>query len=81
MGDERDDERGGELATVATFETVGAAEAARGLLTAAGIPAVVHERDLFRLDPFRPHERPSIRLQVPTAEAGRARELLEAPSG
>lgn len=70
-----------ELETVATFETLGAAEAARGLLESAGVRATVDSQEMLGLDLFRDHPKRPVRLKVPAGEAGRAREILDAPAG
>lgn len=65
-----------ELITLARFPSVGAAEAARMCLEAAGIPALISERDALRLDPFQPTRKVGIRLQVRAADADEARDIL-----
>lgn len=65
-----------ELVTVARFETLGAAQAARMALEAEGIRALVQDRDALRLDPFRPEPRKRIRLQVRAGDEMEAREVL-----
>jgi hypothetical protein len=67
----------GELVTVARFETLGAAQAARMALEAEGIRALVFDRDALRLDPFRPEPLARIRLQVRPEDEPAAREVLE----
>lgn len=65
-----------ELETVATFETLGAAEAARGMLESAGIRALVNAHRVWGVDLFRNKPQEPICLQVRSDEAERARELL-----
>lgn len=66
-----------ELVTVARFETLGAAQAAKMALESEGIRALVEDRDALRLDPFRPQPLARIRLRVRAADEMRAREVLE----
>lgn len=70
------DRRGEDLVTVERFSTVGAAEVARSVLAAEGIPAVVGERDGLRVDPFKAETRLRIRLQVRSEDVEVAREIL-----
>lgn len=70
-----------ELETVATFETLGAAEAARGLLESAGIRSTVDSQEMLGLDLFRDDPKRPVRLKVHAGDADRARELLGTPAG
>lgn len=70
-----------ELETVATFETLGAAEAARGLLESAGLRATVDSQEILGLDLFRDDPKRPVRLKVRAGDADWARELLGIPAG
>jgi len=70
-----------ELETVATFETLGAAEAARGLLESEGVRATVDSQEMLGLDLFRADSKRPVRLKVRAGEAGRAREILRDQTG
>lgn len=65
-----------ELETVATFETLGAAEAARGLLESEGVRATVDSQEMLGIDLFRNDPKQPVRLKVRASEAERAREIL-----
>lgn len=67
-----------ELITIAELSTLGAAEAAKSLLEAEGIPTLIQAGDALRFDPFRPRSGVHIRLQVRAADAEEAREILAA---
>ncbi|MFN7960102.1 MAG: hypothetical protein U0002_02435 [Thermoanaerobaculia bacterium] len=66
------------LETIARFENLAAAYAVRSFLEASGIPAIIFEQDVMRLDPFRPLEPLRIRLAVRAEHAELAREALAA---
>lgn len=65
-----------ELETVATFDTLGAAEAARNLLESEGIRAQVDSNRVLR-NPFRNDPHKPVALQVAAEHAERARQLLD----
>lgn len=65
-----------ELETVATFETLGAAEAAKNLLESEGVRAAVDSQEMLGIDLFRNDPKQPVRLKVRAGEAERAREIL-----
>ena len=69
-----------DLETVATFETLGGAEAARAALEAEGIRALVSSGGLLRMNLFGGDPKRPVQLQVKSEDAGRARQVLGAHS-
>jgi len=67
-----------EWVTVASFDTLPDAAIARGRLEAEGIPCQLADAHLVQADWLYSIAVGGIRLRVPAAAAGRARELLAA---
>jgi|GEM_PF-7094359 len=70
-----------ELETVATFDTLGAAEAVRGVLESEGIRATVDSQEMLGIDLFRSDPKKPIRVKVRARDAERARWILRENSG
>lgn len=68
-----------DLVTIERFRDLPAADLARGLLDAAGIPAWVQDDHLVRMDWFYSNAIGGLRLQVERADAEAAREILDQP--
>jgi len=69
------------LVTVTRCWTATEAEAMRGLLLAAGIPAVLADQHLNTVDPFASPALGFVRIDVPPAFLARAREVIERTTG
>jgi len=66
------------LVTVASYDNALDADYWEGMLDAQGIPVVVADRTTVTMDWLYARALGNIKLQVPEADAARAREILEA---